>query len=72
MLLLLGIFTITVLPDLLSPKDVSIPDISGMELEEAIAKLEASGLKAGEEEEIPDDEIEEGESSKQVLKRKVR
>lgn len=60
LLLLLGIFTITVLPDLLSPKDVRIPDISGMELEEAIAKLEASGLKAGEEEEIPDDEIEEG------------
>ncbi|WP_045515312.1 Stk1 family PASTA domain-containing Ser/Thr kinase [Neobacillus niacini] len=60
LLLLLGIFTITVLPDLLSPKDVSIPDISGMELEEAIDKLEASGLKAGEEEKIPDDEIEEG------------
>ncbi|MEH7110878.1 Stk1 family PASTA domain-containing Ser/Thr kinase [Neobacillus niacini] len=60
LLVLLGIFTITVLPDLLSPKDVSIPDISGMELEEAIAELEASGLKAGEEEKIPDDEIEEG------------
>jgi eukaryotic-like serine/threonine-protein kinase len=60
LLLLLGIFTITVLPDLISPKDVSIPDISGMELEEAIAKLEASGLRAGEKEEIPDDEIEEG------------
>ncbi|MEC1520902.1 Stk1 family PASTA domain-containing Ser/Thr kinase [Neobacillus niacini] len=60
LLLLLGLFTITVLPDLLSPKDVSIPDISGMELDEAIAKLEAAGLKAGEEEEIPDDEIEEG------------
>ncbi|WP_419888534.1 Stk1 family PASTA domain-containing Ser/Thr kinase [Neobacillus niacini] len=60
LLLLLGLFTITVLPDLLSPKDVSIPDISGMELDDAIAKLEAAGLKAGEEEEIPDDEIEEG------------
>ncbi|NWQ43869.1 Stk1 family PASTA domain-containing Ser/Thr kinase [Bacillus sp. EB106-08-02-XG196] len=61
LLVLLGIFTITVLPDLLSPKDVSIPDISGMELEDAIAKLEATGLKAGEQENIPDDEIEEGQ-----------
>ena len=37
---LLGLLTVTVLPDLLAPKDVKIPDVSGMELDEAIAKLE--------------------------------
>jgi eukaryotic-like serine/threonine-protein kinase len=57
---LLGLFTITVLPDLLSPKDVTIPDVSGLELDAAIAKIEAAGLQVDEEIESPHDKIEEG------------
>ena len=57
---LLGLFTITVLPDLLSPKDVTIPDVSGMEVDEAIATIESAGLLIGEKIESTDDEIEEG------------
>jgi eukaryotic-like serine/threonine-protein kinase len=59
-LTLLGILTVTVLPELLSPKDVTVPDVSGLELEDAITKLEAIGLRAGEDIEITDEEIEEG------------
>ncbi|SDM02668.1 Stk1 family PASTA domain-containing Ser/Thr kinase [Bacillus sp. OK048] len=57
---LLGLFSITVLPDLLSPKDVTIPDVSGMEVDEAIAKIESVGLLIDEKIESTDDEIEEG------------
>lgn len=57
---LLGLFTVTVLPDLLSPKDVTIPDVSGLELNEAIAKIESMGLQVDEEIESTHNEIEEG------------
>lgn len=59
-LALLGLFTVTVLPDLLAPEDITIPDVSGMEIDEAIAKIEAAGLQVDEEIESTDDEIEEG------------
>jgi eukaryotic-like serine/threonine-protein kinase len=59
-LTLLGILAVTVLPELLSPKDVTVPDVSGLELEDAITKLEAIGLRVGEDIEITDEEIEEG------------
>jgi eukaryotic-like serine/threonine-protein kinase len=59
LLTLLGIF-FAMLPGMLSAKEVEIPDVSGMELEEAISKLEASGLQVGEQIEITDDEVEEG------------
>ena len=41
---LLGLFTITVLPDLLSPKDVEIPRCQWDGIDEAISKLESDGL----------------------------
>jgi eukaryotic-like serine/threonine-protein kinase len=58
-LTLLGVF-FAMLPGMLSAKEVEIPNVSGMELEEAISKLEASGLQVGEQIEITDDEVEEG------------
>jgi eukaryotic-like serine/threonine-protein kinase len=57
---LLGLFTFLVLPGLISPKDVTIPDVSGMELDEAIAEIEALGLQVDEEIESTHEEIEEG------------
>ncbi|WHY02333.1 Stk1 family PASTA domain-containing Ser/Thr kinase [Neobacillus sp. DY30] len=59
-LALLGLFTVTVLPELMAPKDITIPDVSGMELEDAIAEIEAAGLQVDEEIESTHDEIEEG------------
>ncbi len=60
LLALLGLFTVTVLPKLMAPKDITIPDVSGMELDEAIAKIEAAGLHVAEEIESTHEEIEEG------------
>jgi eukaryotic-like serine/threonine-protein kinase len=57
---LLGLFTFLVLPGLISPKDVTIPDVSGLELEEAIEKIESAGLQVDEEIESTHEEIEEG------------
>lgn len=57
---LLGLFTFLVLPGLISPKDVTIPDVSGLELEEAIVKIESAGLQVDEKIESTHEEIEEG------------
>lgn len=59
-LVLLGILTVTVLPDLLAPKDIEVPDVSEMELDEAISELLLAGFKVGDTIEMSDDEIEEG------------
>jgi serine/threonine-protein kinase len=60
LLALLGLFTVTLLPELIAPKDITIPDVSGMELDEAITKIELAGLQVDEEFESPHDELEEG------------
>jgi eukaryotic-like serine/threonine-protein kinase len=57
---LLGLFTFLALPGLISPKDVTIPDVSGLDVEEAIAKIESAGLQVDEEIESTHEEIEEG------------
>lgn len=59
-LAVLGLLTITFLPGLLAAKDVKIPDISGMELDEAISKLNLNGLEVEKQIEIPDDAIDQG------------
>lgn len=59
-LVLFGIFAVTVLPDLLEPKDVEVPDVSGMELEEAITELVSAGFKVGDTIETNSDEVAEG------------
>ena len=59
-LAILGILAITFLPGLLSAKDVKIPDVSGMELDEAISKLKLSGLEVDKKIEIEDENVEKG------------
>lgn len=59
-LIILGISAVIILPDLLAPKEIEIPDVSGKELEDAIEELESHGFVIGETIEIPDEEIEEG------------
>lgn len=64
LLTLLGIFTITVLPDLLSAKEIKVPEVQGMDADEAKIKLESAGLTVSKEVEINDKEIEEGKAIK--------
>lgn len=55
-----GIVFVTMGPDLFGPKEVEVPDVSGMELEEAVAKLMAAGFSIGDQKELSDEEVEEG------------
>ncbi|WP_102271505.1 Stk1 family PASTA domain-containing Ser/Thr kinase [Cytobacillus massiliigabonensis] len=59
-LIILGIFVVFVLPDLLAPDEISVPEISGEKAEDAIKKLEKAGFVVGETIPINDNEIEEG------------
>lgn len=59
-LVLFGILAVTVLPDLIGPDDVTVPDVSEMELEDAISELLSAGLEVGDTIETPSDDIEEG------------
>jgi eukaryotic-like serine/threonine-protein kinase len=55
-----GIVFVTMGPDLFGPKEVEVPDVSGMELEEAVADLMLAGFAIGEQKELSDEEVEEG------------
>jgi eukaryotic-like serine/threonine-protein kinase len=55
--MLLGIFTITVLPDILGPEEVEVPDVSGQEYNKAKSELQNEGFSIGEEIEVTDEEV---------------
>ncbi|WP_066068518.1 Stk1 family PASTA domain-containing Ser/Thr kinase [Neobacillus soli] len=59
-LVILGVLSVVFLPGLLSPKDIKIPDVSGMDEVDAISKLELTGLMAGKKIEITDNKVEKG------------
>lgn len=59
-LIILGISAVTILPDILAPDEVEVPDVSGMEVEDAEEELEKLGFVVGDTIEMPDEEIEEG------------
>ncbi|MDQ0270285.1 Stk1 family PASTA domain-containing Ser/Thr kinase [Cytobacillus purgationiresistens] len=60
LLLIIGVLAITVVPDLLSPKDIVVPDVTGEEVEKAVSELVEAGFTVGEIHEINDEEIVEG------------
>jgi len=60
-LIILGILAITVLPDLLSPKELAVPDVTGKEVEVAKKELETEGFIIGEIIPLTDEEFEEGQ-----------
>ncbi|MEH7305901.1 Stk1 family PASTA domain-containing Ser/Thr kinase, partial [Neobacillus drentensis] len=60
-LAVLGLLAPTLLPVLFSAKDIKIPDVSGMELVDAISKLKLNGLEVEKQIKIPDDLIDKGE-----------
>lgn len=59
-LIILGISAVTILPDLLAPKEIEVPDMKGLEMEEAVSELEELGFTIGETIEVEDEEVEEG------------
>ena len=56
-LIILGILVITVLPNLISAKDVKIPDVSGLKLDEAVTSLVSKGFVIDKTKDIPNDKI---------------
>lgn len=59
-LALSGIFALTVLPSMLLPKDVEVPDVSGMKYEEAVNELVENGFRVDDPIIQEHDEIQEG------------
>ncbi|MBM7586786.1 serine/threonine-protein kinase [Bacillus pakistanensis] len=57
---ILGVLAVTVLPELMGPKEVNVPDVSGEELEEAVRELKDVGFKIDKEIEQHSDEVPEG------------
>ncbi|OLF89532.1 Stk1 family PASTA domain-containing Ser/Thr kinase [Bacillus licheniformis] len=56
-----AVLALTVFPSLFIPKDVAVPDVPGLEYEEAVIKLEDEGFEVDPNaEDIADDKIEEG------------
>jgi len=59
-LIILGGLSVTVLPDLLSPKDVKIPDVSGKNLDDAVTILVSKGFVIGKTYETYDENVKKG------------
>ncbi|RLQ92713.1 Stk1 family PASTA domain-containing Ser/Thr kinase [Planomicrobium sp. Y74] len=59
-LVIAGLSVALAFPDLFGPKQAAVPDVSGMEREEAIEELESYGFTIGEERERYSEDVEEG------------
>ena len=59
-LVLLGLFTFTMLPGLLAAKEIKIPDLTDMNVDDAISKLKLKGLQVGEKIELSDEDVKKG------------
>jgi eukaryotic-like serine/threonine-protein kinase len=60
LILTAGILMVTIGPDIFGPKEKEVPDVSGMEVEDAVAELMSAGFFIGDRKEISDEEVEEG------------
>ncbi|MBO0959159.1 Stk1 family PASTA domain-containing Ser/Thr kinase [Neobacillus sp. MM2021_6] len=65
-LVILGTLSFLFLPGLLSAKEVKIPDISGMNVDDAISKLKLKGLSPGKQVEITDENMKAGKVIKTI------
>ena len=59
--IILIILLLTLLPSLLTPKDIEVPDVTGMSLDKAVTELINAGFVVGETMQISHEEIEEGD-----------
>ncbi|MFT4413517.1 Stk1 family PASTA domain-containing Ser/Thr kinase [Fredinandcohnia humi] len=55
-----AISAVTIIPEIFSPKDVTVPDVTNYTYEEAVDKLEEAGFKVGDSKKVEDEEISEG------------
>lgn len=60
LLIIAGIAAFTIIPSLLLPKDIEVPDVSGESYEEAVSILLEKGFDVGEPILVTDEEVEEG------------
>jgi serine/threonine protein kinase len=60
-LILAGLIIAIAFPGLFEPRQVAVPDVSGMERNEAVEELQASGFLIGEEQQEPSEDVEEGQ-----------
>lgn len=60
LILTAGIIMVTMGPEIFGPKEKEVPDVSGMEVEDAVAELMSAGFIIGDRKEISDEEVEEG------------
>ncbi|WP_033543696.1 Stk1 family PASTA domain-containing Ser/Thr kinase [Planococcus sp. CAU13] len=59
-LVIAGLTVALAFPDLFGPQQVTVPDVAGMERDEAVEELQAAGFVIGEEQERYSEEVEEG------------
>ncbi len=59
-IILAGLITVVAFPGLFEPRQVAVPNVSGMERNEAVEELQAAGFLIGEEQQKASEEIEEG------------
>ncbi|MFS0861440.1 Stk1 family PASTA domain-containing Ser/Thr kinase [Fredinandcohnia sp. 179-A 10B2 NHS] len=60
LLIAAGISAVTIIPDLFSPEDVQVPDVTNVEYDEAVEILEEAGFKIGDKKEQDHEDIPEG------------
>ncbi|AIE59607.1 Stk1 family PASTA domain-containing Ser/Thr kinase [Bacillus methanolicus] len=60
LLMISGVLTVTVVPKLLFPDEVKVPDVTGMDVDKAKSKLIEAKFVIGETKKITSDEIDEG------------
>ncbi|WP_409305375.1 Stk1 family PASTA domain-containing Ser/Thr kinase [Peribacillus sp. SCS-155] len=60
LLMALGVLTVTVLPKMMAPKEITVPDVRGETQDNAISKLLSAGLEYGETIEVDDEGVEKG------------
>ncbi|WP_442970797.1 Stk1 family PASTA domain-containing Ser/Thr kinase [Rossellomorea sp. LJF3] len=60
LLILLGVAAVTMVPGLLGPKEIEVPNVSEMDQTEAISSIISAGFVVGETKKVSDEEIPEG------------
>ena len=68
LLLLLGVAAVTVVPNLLGPKEIKVPNVEGKNTTEAVSMIVSEGFVVGETKEQSSDSVPEGEVIKTIPK----
>ncbi|NRD78829.1 Stk1 family PASTA domain-containing Ser/Thr kinase [Bacillus sp. BRMEA1] len=59
-LAILGTAAVLILPGLMASKDIKIPDVTGMNVDDAVSKLKSKGIGIGKKFQIPDEMVKKG------------